>query len=268
MVRSGFLYFRINDIKHYKDVDILFLGSSLSYRGFDVRIFKKYGYAAFNLGSSAQTPIQTKVLVERYLKTLNPKRIVYAVDPAMFGRDGVESALDIISNDANDKESFEMVFNINNLKVWNTFFYALERNLLQMDRTKNKEIPAISNKDIYITGGYVETTASKFESQEKYYERSIKILPQQYKVFQKVISIFKEHKIKYILVFPPFSHNYYETKIKAGFGDFERLMGENGDYFNFNDIINLDNSFFTDEHHLNQKGVEQFNEKLMEELLR
>src|SRR5688572_21718598 len=64
------MYSRIKEVKQTKDVDILFLGASFAYRGFDPRIFKEYGYKSFNLGSSNQTPLQTKLLLDRYLKTL------------------------------------------------------------------------------------------------------------------------------------------------------------------------------------------------------
>jgi len=78
-------------------VDILFLGSSHSYRGFNPQYFS--GYKTFNLGSSAQTPIQTNLLLKRYLHQLNPKTIVYEVYPISLSIDGVESSSDIIAND-------------------------------------------------------------------------------------------------------------------------------------------------------------------------
>ena len=49
----GNLYSRINEAKKVKDVNILFLGSSLAYRSFDTRIFKNHGYNTFNFGSSS-----------------------------------------------------------------------------------------------------------------------------------------------------------------------------------------------------------------------
>src|SRR5689334_14184152 len=61
----GHLFTRVKEIDSVKKVDILFLGSSHSYRGFDPRIFKQYGLTSFNLGSSSQTPIQAKILLEK-----------------------------------------------------------------------------------------------------------------------------------------------------------------------------------------------------------
>ena len=57
MGNKGHLCSRIKDIRNYHDVDILFLGSSHSYRTFDTRTYEAAGYHCFNLGSSIQTPM-------------------------------------------------------------------------------------------------------------------------------------------------------------------------------------------------------------------
>ena len=69
-------YFSIDEAKEVKNVDILILGSSHSYLGIDTRTFNNIGYSAFNLGTTAQTPIQTELLLNRYLNSINPKIIV------------------------------------------------------------------------------------------------------------------------------------------------------------------------------------------------
>lgn len=84
----GHMFTRINEVKQLdSNVDILFLGSSHSYRGFDPRNFKDK--KTFNLGSSSQTPIQTKILLERYLDNINPKTVIYrSLSRDFFSRRG------------------------------------------------------------------------------------------------------------------------------------------------------------------------------------
>src|SRR5690606_12876278 len=65
--KIGSSYIRFQEVKKYNNVDIVFIGSSHAYRGFDPRIFKKAGYSSFNMGSTAQTPVQTKYLLEQYI---------------------------------------------------------------------------------------------------------------------------------------------------------------------------------------------------------
>ena len=98
VAKGGHLYTRLKDIEHYSHVELLVIGSSHAYRGFDPRIFKKKGVEIFNLGSSAQTPIQTEILIKRYLDKLNPKVVLFEVYPGSLTSDGVESSLDLVSN--------------------------------------------------------------------------------------------------------------------------------------------------------------------------
>ena len=75
--------------------------------------------------SSGQTPIQAEIMLKRYLDQLNPQVVIIEVNPYAFTSDGVESALDLIANDANDWLSIEMTFRLNHLKVYNTLIYGM-----------------------------------------------------------------------------------------------------------------------------------------------
>jgi hypothetical protein len=65
------------------------------------------------------------------------------------------------------------------------------------------------------------------------------------------------------LVFAPVTTSEYEA-----LGDmtlFNNQMRDLGDYYNFNEIMTLNDSLhFYDAHHLNQHGVELFNQRLIE----
>ena len=98
----GHLYSRVKDAEKIKNPDILFIGSSHSYRGFDTRVFQKHGIKAFNLGSSSQTPINSKVLLKQYLDKINPKMVVIEAYAGTISADGVESSLDLLSNNKID----------------------------------------------------------------------------------------------------------------------------------------------------------------------
>ncbi|NHW60088.1 hypothetical protein HA378_33495, partial [Escherichia coli] len=76
--------------------------SSHAYRGFDTRVFSKNGISSFNLGSSSQSPINTQVLLKQYLDRIKPKMIVYEVYAGTLSADGVESSLDMLSNNKID----------------------------------------------------------------------------------------------------------------------------------------------------------------------
>ncbi len=257
----GHMYTRLKEAKETDSVDILFLGSSHTYRGFDPRVFKEKGYKTFNLGSSAQSPIQTHVLLKRYLDKIKPKQIIYEVYPATLASNGVESSLDIVSNDKNDLYSLIMALKINHIKTWNTLIYAWYRDLFNVNKDF-KENP-VKWKDLYIKGGYVQKEVSYFKPPKKWDSKEITINKMQLKYFNEIIKDIKKRNIDLLLVYAPIpSENYNRYKNNKYF---DSLMSTYAKYYNFNKIVKLNDTLhFFDSHHLNQNGVKIFNEKLLQ----
>jgi len=256
----GHMHLRLSDIKNYSDIDILFLGSSHAYRGFDTRIFLENGYKTFNLGSSGQTPLQTKVLLNRYLETLNPTTVIYEVYPATFTLDGVESSLDIIANDKNDLHSFKMALKINNVRTYNTLLYGVICDLLNLNKSFTESL--IKGNDRYISGGFVETKIGYFKPTQ-FERQEIRLNQLQLESFSEILQILKSKNIKLILVYAPIPKVNYDSYINNSY--FDSLMNKYSEYYNFNEIIFLNDSLhFYDSHHLNQNGVELFNKKIIE----
>jgi hypothetical protein len=256
----GHTFSRLKEVKTKKNIDILFLGSSHAYRGFDTRIFEKSGYETFNLGSSAQTPMQTKILLKRYLEKLKPKVIIYEVYPATFTIDGVESALDIISNDYNDIGSAKMALELNNIKIYNTFLYGTYIDFI--DLNANYKEQRRKKYDNYIPGGFVEhdmkTTKIKTYNQSEWVFKENQLLH-----FEEIISYLKSEKIEVKLVYAPIPKSIYKSYSNRK--EFDSIMKSHGEYINFNENPFLNDSLhYYDNDHLNQEGVTIFNQKLIE----
>ena len=259
---SGHLYSRIREIKNYGNVDILVLGSSHAYRSFDPRIFVSQNIKMFNLGSSAQSPIQTEILVKKYIDYLKPKIVIYEVYPHIFELDGVESSLDLITNDTIDINAIEMVFQINHLKVYTTFIYSLWRQIFSLD--KNYKEPVKKDKDDYVKGGYVAREIG-YNAVKKHYEKQkYSIQKDQEKAFKNTLELLKERGIIVVLVQAPFSKEWYNSFTNNK--EMNAYLNSFGlKYYNFNKILNLDSRVhFFDSNHLNQKGVDIFDNKLIE----
>jgi hypothetical protein len=256
---NGFTYTRLQEAKNAGQVDILFLGSSRAYRGFDTRIFEKAGFSAFNLGSSNQTPIQTLYLLKKYLDCLHPKIIVFEVNPDIFSNNGVESAIDMISNERMNLSMINMAAEINDIKVWNTLIYATFRKSIGMDdhiiETKNK------NNQSYIPDGYVQNT-------DQYYHNETgntyvcHLNKRQMTAFEKIMHTIKTEKINIILVQAPVVSSLYRTCSENE--KFDHLMLQQETYYNFNKLLNLSDSLdFYDGQHLNQRGVQKLNGEIL-----
>lgn len=256
----GFMFSRLKEVKTVKDVDILFLGSSHAYRGFDTRFFTKKGYKSFNLGSLSQSPLQTKVLLDRYLAQLDPKTIIYEVYPFTFASDGVESSLDIIANDRNDKYSIKMSLEINNPKVYNTLAYALVRDFFNLN--KDYKEPSHKGQDRYISGGFVEKDLT-FYKKEKHPVQKWNFNSEQFAALEDIDSILEAKNIKVFYVYAPITPSLYNSY--SNNAEFDSIIQNFGIYYNFNEILTLDDSLnFYDTHHLNQNGVQLFNKSLLD----
>lgn len=256
----GHMFSRIKEVRKVHDIDILFLGSSHAYRGFDPRIFAEAGYTSFNLGSSAQTPIQTHVLVNRYFDSINPRIVVYEVYPETFIIDGIESSLDVIANDENDAYSLEMALELNHLKTYNTLLYGSIRDYFNLNKSFKE--PINKRNDTYISGGYVQSKDRHF-SPRVFEKVKIELRESHLNSFSELIEKLKGKNIDLILVYAPISPSMYSSYTNNNY--YDSVMTSYAEYYNFNEILLLNDSLhFIDAHHLNQNGVEVFDQKLIE----
>lgn len=260
---NGHMFSRTKEIDKHKNIDILFLGSSHAYRGFDTRIFKENGLSSFNLGSSSQTPIQTNVLLERHIKEINPKIVIYDVYPDAMESDGVESSVDIIANSRNDFLSINMAYKINNIKTYNTLLYGFFRDIMNLNSDFVEE--KIKEDDLYINGGFVERKSiSKSLSIAEEEERNWVTNKSQIIAFEDNLEILKRNNTKVILVQTPYL-NYDKYLNNDSINRYYNKLGI--PYYNFNEILDLSNDYYYDYSHLNQQGVEIFNYKLISILI-
>lgn len=263
---GGHLFSRTKEIPNYKNPDVLFLGSSHAYRGFDPRVFDQAGIASFNLGSSSQTPMQTEVLLKKYLDEIQPKFIVFDVFPIVFQLDGIESTADLISCDHIDASICKMAFKSGNVKVINTLIYGLYQEYVRDIRnTLNERI--IIDGDQYVPGGYVERlTDSTLLDNGSIKVRTITILPEQLSAFGRCIQMIQDRGIPFLLVQAPLPQRTYHNLLN--YNEFKNTIATFGNYIDFSEVLQLDDSCFYDEDHLNQKGVELYNHCLIEEFIR
>jgi len=258
----GNLNSRVKEISSYGDVDMLVLGSSHAYRGFDPRIFKENNIKMFNLGSSSQTPMQTEILVERYLDKLNPEVVLFEVYPNAFQVDGVESTLDLIANDKIDLKLIINSLKLNNFKIYNTLIYGIFRQLFSLDDDFIEPVKKHGEKDTYIKGGFVEKEVSIFNDTVQHISKSWDFRNDQIEAFERILLRLKRKGIKVIIVQTPITEDLYNEyynndEIDSFFSSF------NVPYFNFNLLVNLPNEYFYDSNHLNQNGVILFNNELI-----
>jgi len=256
----GRINLRIEDIKNIDSLNVLFLGSSHVFMGFDTRIFNKYNLTAFNFGSLAQTPIQTKYLYEKYAKDIVVDLIVFEVNPEIFTSDGVESTIDIINSENLDYSIFNLCLKTEHPKCWNTLVFKWIQKIMGC-----KIVPPELGS--YIKGsGYAPTNACNEKPRQRFNKKYYPVNKNQILAFQDMIELWHNQNIDVVLVQAPVTKNFYWSHLGAPI--FDTIMNKYGRYYNFNELIKLnDSSDFADYHHLNQNGTDIFNEALIKILI-
>lgn len=253
---------RLHEAAETKDVDVLFLGSSHCYRTFDTRYYAAKGLRTFNLGSSNQTPLQSLMLLRLYVDSLRPACVVLEVHPDMMGNDGVESSIYLANNMKLSSELVRMSFATRNMKSVLSMIYSVIRNGLFPRTSCNEALAGGENE--YVPGGFVESKGGCYHP-EPHEPVEIRLDELQVESLQEIVKLLDSKRIPLLIAEVPYTrvlresytnHEWFEKEM-SGYGAFvsPRLAELN------------DSLHFSDQEHLNQRGVEVFNEYFYDSVL-
>jgi hypothetical protein len=259
----GHSFSRMKELKSQSEVDILFLGSSHTYRSFDTRIFAAAGYKTFNAGSSAQTPVQTLSLVKRYVDKLNPKFVIIDVYPMVFEITGEESALDLMANDQVDFNTLREALGINKSRIYHSMIYSFLRQLFKLD--ENFDESSVIKSDTYVSGGYVEHARQFFTYTVDFENMKWTFRQNQLDAFKEIVSLLTSKGIQVIIVQVPYTQKLYRSYTNQA--EVDSIFLQIGKYYNFNkNSLLIDSADFVDKDHLNASGVQKFNRIILDSL--
>lgn len=278
----GFTLQRFRDAENYRDVDILFLGSSHCYRTFDTRIYQEQGLKTFNMGTTGQTPLNTYYLLKHYFPRLKPELVVFDLNYRVIDRDGLESFYDLSANMDYFPEMMEMAFAIKSFHAING---AVSDWLLHLTGSAPHYRQRERKADFYVPGGYVEfrvdsaaiVTAANMDSggqnAKKHRRRSVTPANEQLEYIAKVIQFVKKNNSRIVLITKPEPEE--NLKVIANYDEVSRAIAELAarnqvEYIDFNKLVLPLNAreHFYDKEYLSPAGVQIFNPILIEYLYR
>ena len=261
---QGYMNLRMNEADTTQDIDVLIVGSSHAYRGIDPRHLYENGIEAFNLGSSLQTPVQTRFLLKKYLGQMKPKLVLFEVGYKTFSSDGVEGAIDLIVNSADlEWDLVRMALELNEMTVYNSLAYTFFRKKI-LGETRSEYLATHSEVDRYVSGGFVERRIPDYKGPSEFKSQVQPVNPVQQRSFEDCLQYLRRQNVKTILVQTPILHDYY-TSIRNihEYDEYFRTVSVKGGYYNFSDSTYGETRYFYDHHHLNSVGVKRFNEDLV-----
>jgi hypothetical protein len=258
--KGGNTYRKFSDFDTSKTYDVLVIGSSHAYRGYDPRIFKKSGVELFNLGTSGQTPLNTYYLAVDYIKPYHCRLVILDVYDEAFTSDGLESTADLMQNLGSTKTVIGMGLALKDPRILN---------MLAVRFLNSSNGPVYTDKQ-YIINGYSETLDSlKFPGRMVYHVKK-PANTIQWRYLEKTLQYFNKQRIPVMLVTHPAPSEWNQNEHRAFSHKLVAIASayrvDYLDYFNYPGFNTLTD--FYDAHHLNQTGVEKFNTILIEDLKR
>lgn len=243
-------------------VDMVFLGASHTYRGFDPRLFR---HTSMNLGSTNQTPLNGYYIAMRYLPALSPRLVVLEVGYNTLTTDGLESCRDLLVNTPSSWPIDRMA-----VATWNlgAMGFAMAKSLGLTPNESEAQQREVAG-ETYVAGGYCETVGNRdalMTGGPIFFE----IKPRQLDYLGEISDLVRARGADVLWVTLPVSRDYMRRianrdELKRRIDHAASRAGV--DYWDYSESLELDPlADFKDVLHLNAEGVAKFNRAFIDRL--
>jgi hypothetical protein len=260
--KGGNSYRKFREFDRSDRYDVVFIGSSHAYRGYSPEIFRAAGYHSYNLGSSAQSPLNSYYILKNYLSRGNTRLILLDTYEAALEMDGLESTADLTQNISSDAAATEMALALRDPRALN----------MLMLRWMRRDAPVMFIDSTYQPGGGSLNADSVHTRIHYVTGKPLKMQQPQQRYLRSFLELCKERGIPVVLVSHPYPRQA-DRKKHAEFMTWLRLEVAPFGFpiydFAFDHGLPLDDrDHFYDHNHLNAAGVAIFDRFLIERLER
>ena len=231
------------------------LGSSHAYRGYDPRIFEQVGINLFNAGTSSQNAKGSLVLYNEYLRDRADIFILDVYDP-VFELEGTESNMRLIQNVPSNAAAFALVKQEVKMYTLNALAVRLA-SLNVKDEAPNTD---------YIRNGFCEKKGILY-AVEPLSDSVFDANEEMFMAFETMIKQMQADGKRIVLCSHPLPssaglHNYHDKFLQRFSPLIERLGVPYIDLTYYTEGFGINE--FADLSHLNQEGVELYNQLLLQ----
>jgi hypothetical protein len=256
--KGGNTFRKFSDYNKNGRYDVIVIGSSHAYRGYDPRIFEKNQLNMFNLGNNGQTLLNTYYIAKNYIRESSCKLVILDIYDVALSEDGIEPAGDLIENITSSSAALEMALAMKDPRALNMI----------TERMMRLNEPPSFLDSAYVMNGYSENKKTADRRDKSNYISYYNINENQLDYLKKVLEYVKSLHIKVVAVTHPIplelqngSHDKFYQRVSA----ITNLL--NVAYLDYSRTLVLDSrKDYYDENHLNQYGVEKFNTILIKAL--
>ena len=277
-VASGFTAQRLAEARQLDAADVLLLGSSHAYRGIDPQVLAKAltlpsraEPIVFNLGTSAQTHLQTAYLIEQYVTHLQPSLVLYEVSPDVMQGYGAASVLDLLLSEGIDLSNtrltakhVRLLLRSRDLTALNAYLYRAMAEPLGLWSLKTVRVPEFPEE--YSAGGYAAYTgADRYEESMSQALAAVSVEPRQLQALHENVAHLQQLGAQVVLFRAPVPRRVHAQSGEPQ--EFADLLPAGVPYVDFTGRLPLTDTLdFYDAMHLRPAAVERFSVALGEEL--
>lgn len=256
--RGGNSLQRFREFDAKAKYDAVILGSSHAYRGYDPAVFAEQGYSVFNLGSSAQTPLNSLRLANTFLDSARTPLLILDVYEGTLSNDGLESTMDLVMNLPTFGEAADMAWAMRDLRGLN----ALALRTLSPSRASYPADPKYMALGFAPHRDSIKTMAGAPSGKLPVLDR------RQKRCFKDLLDLCQERGIK-VVVSSHFARSNRRAAYHVPLATYIKhtLSGSGMPYLDFTDAPHIDDrNWFADENHLNLTGADIFTRQLVDSL--
>ncbi|MEO6301965.1 MAG: hypothetical protein ABIP51_02215 [Bacteroidia bacterium] len=247
-----------SDLKNFvpDDNTIFVIGSSHAYRGYDPRNFEKAGFRLFNMGTSGQNMKDSYTLIK--VNKSKIKRLIVDIYPGVLQDVTEESTLMLIQNSDNNNTAFTILKN-------NITINSINNIAARVCDIYPKPLPYAEK---YITNGYVQKdNVLKSDSNTIYGQFSAGT---NFPYLDSILSFstknnidvsLASHPLKWNNAYKQYYNNTYLPVLKTVLNKYPTI-----NFYDHTFLHSNSDSLFSDVNHLNQKGVNWYNKKLLQDI--
>jgi hypothetical protein len=265
--KGGDTYHKYHNFKIDSVYDFIFVGSSRAYRGYNPFIFEKRGFSAWNLGSNAQTMNNSLEVIKQYINKQNCRNLIVDIYPSALMHEGFESSIDLIQNSSSNRLAWNIAKNSKDMRLMNAFIH----------RIFTLNAPIVFETEDYIGKGFCTKkdtlNLKKIKQLQNYSAKKNKtvkpILAEHKALLEKLILYCNEKEINLMLVFSPTSDAYSQDSYESHIKELKQIADQHQiQLLDYAKKLQL-NSYtdFYDDSHMNERGVNKFNESLIKEII-
>lgn len=257
--KGGDTFRKFNDFDKEKKYDIILIGSSHAYRGYDPRIFRKESVNLFNLGTSAQSLLNTYYIAKQYITSINCKLVIVDIYDGALSSDGLEATADLMQNVSSTTCAFKNGVAMRDPRMINMFTV----------RMLNTSAPPMYLDTNYVINGFCENKDTLKNYNKKAYHAEFHFNPLQMDYLESLMTYFVNRHIKVIAITHPSPKESHNQTFLKNREIVTRLMKKcRVPYWDYSFCEFNSRTDFYDLNHLNQSGVEKFNTLLIKDLKR